>query len=203
LQHQIEKGKRNREIVDELKRQVTESYAEIRRDYLERLRKDEQTLQEWINQLYFPQLATHRALLSQLTERNYAQLPTPSIIKLLRQLTRNTPEQELSELQENIELVKQFLSQLDAEAVNSKCMRYLGAERVVAMASPALPDFFSKRSISEISNPEESEGLPDNYEWRSLRVTRTSRVIELSNRNMRDSDLIRELPAISCFRNVK
>ena len=61
----------------------------------------------------------------------------------------------------------------------------------------------SKRSISEIYNPEDSVMVPDTYEWKNIKISRFSRIGEFNNKNLRDEDMIREVPLLHCFRNLK
>lgn len=77
----------------------------------------------------------------------------------------------------------------------------MGVERVVNAAK--LDSLKSLRSISSIINPEEIEYLPDVYEWKNIKLNKFSRIVELSNKNLKDADLIREIPSISCFNNIR
>ena len=44
---------------------------------------------------------------------------------------------------------------------------------------------------------------PVPYEWRNIKINKYTRTAEFNNKNLRDEDLIREVPIISCFRNLK
>lgn len=45
--------------------------------------------------------------------------------------------------------------------------------------------------------------MPSTYEWKNIRINKNSRVAELSNKNLKDEDLIKEIPKIGCFTNLK
>ena len=45
--------------------------------------------------------------------------------------------------------------------------------------------------------------MPSAYEWKNIKLTQHSRAAEFSNKNLRDEDLIREIPSISCFKKLK
>ena len=41
------------------------------------------------------------------------------------------------------------------------------------------------------------------YKWKNVIIKHNSKVIELSNKNITDHDLFREMPVLSSFKNVK
>ena len=43
----------------------------------------------------------------------------------------------------------------------------------------------------------------ETYEWKHLRFTRNTKIVDLSNRNITDEDMIKQIPIISTFTNIK
>lgn len=97
--------------------------------------------------------------------------------------------------------IQSFLDKIDVEAILQKSMRCLAVQQIVNATQ--LQPLESKRSFSEIVNPEESAIAPATYEWRNIKLNKYSRAAEFNNKNLKDEDLIREIPKISCFRNIK
>lgn len=63
----------------------------------------------------------------------------------------------------------------------------------------------AKTSISEITNPEETDSvdLQKIYEWQNVKVTHNSRVVSLSNKNISDREVMEQIPRLSNFKNLK
>lgn len=94
-----------------------------------------------------------------------------------------------------------FLEKLNIEAITDKPLRYLAAEQILSL--PQLKPMESRKSFSELTLSEESDIVPSVYEWKNIKITKNSRVAEFSNKNLRDEDIIREIPTVSCFKNIK
>jgi hypothetical protein len=73
-------------------------------------------------------------------------------------------------------------------------MRYLAVEQIVN--STQLIPLESKRSFSELFNPEDSEVMPPIYEWNNIKLTQHSRAAEFSNKNLRDEELFQEVEGV-------
>lgn len=97
--------------------------------------------------------------------------------------------------------IQSFLDKIDVEAILQKTMRWLPVQQIVNATQ--LQPLESKRSFSEMFNPEESAIAPATYEWRNIKLNKYSRTAEFNNKNLRDEDLIREVPKINCFKNIK
>ena len=80
--------------------------------------------------------------------------------------------------------IRSFLEKLDVEAVTDKPMRYLACEKLIS--GDPLSTLESKRSCSELFNPEESELVPAPYHWKNIRINKNSRVAEFNNKNLKD-----------------
>lgn len=71
------------------------------------------------------------------------------------------------------------------------------------MSLPQLRPMESRKSFSELSISEESDLVPSVYEWKNIKINKNSRVAEFSNKNLKDEDIVREIPTLSCFKNLK
>ena len=86
----VESAKQHQDVVNPLKNKITALYSRIRQHFLERLTKDEQVFQEWVNQLYFCHLpdAVNKELLCQLSQKNYTSLPSKTVVRTVRILQK-------------------------------------------------------------------------------------------------------------------
>ena len=82
----IEGAKRNEGRIDGLKERIGEKYREVREKIVERVERDEEQVQQWVNQFYYPHLVGkgNLGLLTELAQDNYRQLPSKSVKKLVK-----------------------------------------------------------------------------------------------------------------------
>lgn len=112
LETLIGEAKHNRLPIDLLKQKVISIYSTLKNRLIEKIDQDEEVLQLWINELYYPHLAskTNLRLLAQLTEGLHQSLPTHAVKHVVKTIKRRSkPSLSSSEVGDVLNEITFFL----------------------------------------------------------------------------------------------
>ena len=65
-----------------------------------------------------------------------------------------------------------------------------------------MPKLKCRRTTSTYSIPEVSDNLPD-YMWKNVTISKKSKELNFSNKNLTDQEIINEIEIFSQYHNIK